>query len=165
MKERPIIFTTENVKAILEGRKTQTRRVIKPQPNKPIACAHDWEWKPAGMLCYDDYFRNHAPNYCPYGQVGDRLWVRRTKEGKFIWKKSLAEIWLEITGIRVERLQEITNEDIKAEGFDGDYTKIGYTYVFGQTWNLLNSKYPWGSKPFVWVITFKPVKEGKDERD
>lgn len=78
MKEHPIIFSTEMVKSILEGRKTMTRRVIKPQPNKPEGTAHDWEWKPAGMLCYDDYFRSHAVNYCPYGQVGDGLWVRET---------------------------------------------------------------------------------------
>jgi hypothetical protein len=77
MKERPIIFRGEMVKAILEGRKTQTRRPIKPQP----VIAHDGKW--------DLYIRgiwvgaiaeknNLILNICPYGQPGDRLWVKET---------------------------------------------------------------------------------------
>jgi hypothetical protein len=52
-------------------------------------------------------------------------------------------------------LKEITEEDIKREGFDADYTKIGYYYVFGQTWNRLNPDYEWGSNPFVFRYEFE----------
>ena len=198
MKERPIIFNTEMVKAILEGRKTMTRRVIKPQPNKPEGTAHDWEWKPAGMLCYDDYFRSHAVNYCPYGQVGDGLWVRETwledekadsieavhghiyykadyikTFEKTIWRPSIfmprwaSRIDLEITDIRVERLQEISDEDMLAEGCASThYTQKGdEVYIdawqlinyFPKVWDSLNAKrgYSWESNCWVWVISFK----------
>ena len=172
MKERPIIFNTEMVKAILEGRKTQTRRVIKPQPSGIILV---WE-------------------HCPYGQVGDRLWVRETwnagHDGQSLpvfkaglsadltkeleadelwsgWKPSIhmprwaSRITLEITEIRVERLQEITEEDAKAEGCvkqikDGlifDSAIHEYSWL----WDSLNAKYPWESNPWVWVISFKGV--------
>ncbi len=76
MAERPILFNTEMVRAILDGRKTQTRRVIKPQPNRPIV-------KTAGALTWRYPDREGidptSPNFrCPYGQPGDRLWVRET---------------------------------------------------------------------------------------
>jgi len=170
-----------------------TRRVIKPQPNKPEGTAHDWEWKPAGMLCYDDYFRSHAVNYCPYGQVGDGLWVRETwledekadsieavhghiyykadyikTFEKTIWRPSIfmprwaSRIDLEITDIRVERLQEISSSDCLAEGLSVNSSGIGQQaieldYKFKQLWNSLNAKrcYSWESNCWVWVIEFK----------
>ena len=155
MKEHPIIFSTESVKAILEGRKIQTRRVIKPQP-----VLTDFGWV---LTAKGD---SPKPAYCPYGQVGDRLWIRRTKQGKFIWKKSEAEVWLEITGVRVERLQEITIEDVKSEGIlikettVGDWTFTSIITDFAILWDSLNFKrgYGWDTNPWVWVIEFKNVE-------
>lgn len=133
MKSRPILFSGPMVRAILEGRKTQTRRPLKPQP-----------------ICGDD------PNWirppCPYGKPGDRLWVRENflqlmhgkvtdgrvkycasidprstgtpKNDGYWWRKRPSihmprwdsRITLEVTDIRVERLQKISREDAIAEG-------------------------------------------------
>lgn len=82
MKERPILFSGPMVRAILEGRKTQTRRVVKPQPWKDCRA---WFWKKnpkAERYCdfgwADDFPANLLADECPYGQIGDRLWVRET---------------------------------------------------------------------------------------
>lgn len=195
MKEHPILMTTANVKAILEGRKTQTRRVIKRQP-----------------VVSDGFLANVVPlwlkldeyvnEYCRY-KVGDRLWVRETlehsnrgiptryaadgcpvmRDGESIdWpfrKSPLPSIFmprwasrinLEITGLRVERLQEISEKDYFAEGLrmppveecagDGGSRFIninGWWKVdFKNLWDSINAKrgYSWESKPWVWVIQF-----------
>jgi hypothetical protein len=144
---------------------------------------------------------------CPYGTVGDRLWVRETWfadppcDGSWadtqwsgcgrtiseipkrfhkqchciyratwtgielVWTPSIfmprwaSRITLETTDIRVERIQEITEEDIKAEGFQG-LTKIGFRYAFGQGWNSINEKrgFGWSVNPWVWAISFKRIK-------
>ena len=204
MKERPIIFSTDMVKAILEGRKTQTRRVIKPQPPR------HWSIPPAR------FFQGHFNEWgakvsvdsikCPYGQAGDRLWVRETwaTEWEFNdYKPSLlpkrnpsdavpfvpiaytdtdwdgyrvgrtrpsifmprwaSRITLEITEVRVERLQEITEDDAEAEGcvtpYWGDLAHQDLIGQFQNLWDSLNAKrgYSWKSNPWVWVIGFKPV--------
>lgn len=145
MKERPIIFNSEMVRAILEGRKTQTRRPIKPQPlsvwcKEPITVT-DGKWTSQG--CVSDL-------KCPHGQIGDRLWVRETwselnitessdksREGNkeliykatntefpdsLPWRPSIhmprwaSRILLEITDARAERVQDISEEDAEAEG-------------------------------------------------
>jgi len=195
-KEHPIIFGTESVKAILEGRKTQTRRVIKPQPIN----ADYWTFHqdtPFNGAFYPNT-DNALPKLlkCPYGQVGDRLWVKETwwedsgdiyfkvdcptmptnmhfEKGK--WKSALfmprkfSRINLEITGLRVERLQEITGEDAITEGFltyfgtkSYDEYKMGTLMhspisQFTQYWDSLNAKrgYGWETNPWVWVIEFK----------
>lgn len=149
--------------------KTQTRRVIKPQPIADAGYDGGWRIDTRGQSTSVESFNRCSiyQNICPYGQVGDRLWVRRTKEGKFIWKKSLAEIWLEITGIRVERLQEITFDGILAEGinltipshhFHSARDELDYALAqFRILWDSLNAKrgYSWESNSFVWVIEFK----------
>lgn len=182
MKEHPIIFNTEMVKAILEGRKTQTRRVIKG--------------KRASL-----YFRNELKDYLvedyPYGQIGDRLWVKETfnvietiispqpRPDRIIYKaspetyqgyhgihwqpsifmpKKYARIWLEIMSVRVERLQEMSYEDAKAEGFRYyiDEFQPGCSYLvearerFGDYWDSFNAKkgYAWETNPWVWAIDF-----------
>jgi len=159
MKEHPILFSGEMVKAILEGRKTQTRRIIKPQPdengviymeNPPVL---DWEqiyneeWKP---YQYDTLEGESRAVYCPYGNVGDQLWVRETfsfrnecfrgicyradsldvpVETKAKWKPSIfmprkaSRIQLEIVNIRVERLNNISGVDCIAEGIDKELCK------------------------------------------
>ena len=142
MKERPNIFSAPMVRAILEGRKTQTRRVIKPigDGETPMHVV-----KHGGKLYLDE-----TPHACPYGQPGDRLWVRETwayhvqaigsvtdEDGPFVyradrmaeqsrlcdrWRPSIhmprwaSRILLEVVSVRVERLNEISEVDANAEG-------------------------------------------------
>jgi hypothetical protein len=144
MKETPILFSTPMVQAILEGRKTQTRRIIKPQPSTPS---------------HITYLINEPIHICPYGLAGDTLWVRETwatskalnhtkpsdllpgfgceyKAGgtslhginnlvdRGRWRTSIhmpkvaARIWLEITDVRVERLRDISEKDAINEGIE-----------------------------------------------
>jgi len=173
MKERPILFSTEMVKAILDGRKTMTRRVVK-----------------------DPYKYITIPRPSPYGRVGDRLWVRETfvidadgmpdyradcDSGVIAWRPSifmprkLSRITLEITSVRVERLQEITEEDAIKEGAGPGHilcsptifnpeteTPKDYRTGFSYLWDAINRKtYPWESNPWVWVISFRLTGEGK----
>jgi len=190
MKERPIIFSTDMVRAILDGRrKTQTRRVIKPQP--PIwaeggAINQFGSWDFGGRTATRHQISCGYP--CPYGQVGDGLWVRETfavrtdgvgqilykaayTESEFgvRWKPSIhmsrkdSRILLEITGVRVARLQEITKSDQRAEGvglpstWDVNGRKMTR---FGTLWDFRNAKrgYGWGTNCWVWIISFKEVK-------
>jgi len=156
MKERPILFSAAMVNAILSGRKTQTRRVVKPMSRKAGGEYTGWV----------------LPEYrtdCPYGQPGDRLWVRETfgsmirnvggtpheklayraddpnavmcysSEGMEVpikWKPSIhmprwaSRITLEIVSVRVERLNEISEQDAIAEGIKA-MTKDGRTIKYG----------------------------------
>lgn len=144
MKERPILFSGEMVRAILDGRKTMTRRVIKPQPDNvttgPTPMGANWmAWGMDGIV---------RDLWCPYGQPGDRLWVRETfatdiqgcpgeyglsyradhidprGDGptRIKWTPGIhmfreySRINLEITNVSVERLQDITEDDAIAEG-------------------------------------------------
>lgn len=192
MKERPILFNGEMVKAILDGRKTQTRRVIKPQPDhfgkedgEDSWHWNGWRWqdKPGIPLKGPD-------EDCPHGQPGERLWVRETwaqhpevpgewmyradrggdyqgaAQGLFKWSLSIhmprcvSRITLEIESVCVERVQEITPDDCRAEGMPADNNDIGARYCFGQLWNSINEKrgHGWEVNPWVWVITFRRVK-------
>lgn len=211
VKERPILFSGPMVRAILEGRKTQTRRIIKHQDliefdelNGEFIFAH----------------ARHCPNYCdyacgglacPYGRVGERLWVRETwaivpavsddgskhkakgdgtgatwradwngNPSGFQWKPSIhmprwaSRITLEITGIRVERLNDISESDATAEGihnFRCDLGLFGYdpkgtpgpmvggsaTEAFALLLELINGPESWALNPWVWVIEFKRI--------
>jgi len=184
MSEHPILFSGEMVRAILDGRKSETRRVIKPQS------------QPKGVLN-------------PYGKFGDLLWVRETwkpycrvdsdevgviyradearyqnaKAGPY-WKMSKASqwrpsihmpkwacrLWLRGTGVRVERLHDITETAVRAEGIivEGGY---GYDWhkeylgVFRRLWNKLNAKrgYGWDMNPWVYVIQFERVENERVE--
>lgn len=207
MTERPILFSGPMVRAILECRKTQTRRVVKKQPSLGYANTITVEGRGCGFVDGDRVITQ----YCPYGQTGDRLWVReawsserhhsfgpcavRYKDdgvdafslgpciGKVPgpWKPSIhmprwaSRITLEITGVRVERLQAITAKDILAEGavlrphhdsyfgkmpvsaFDEKaYTDLQSLWAAG--WDKINAKRaPWSSNPWVWVIEFKKL--------
>jgi hypothetical protein len=145
MKERPILFSTPMVQAILEGRKTMTRRVVKGLPKG----THE-VWFDGGEWIVENELGQCWVNgklKCPYGQRGDRLWVRETylantendsrpytykadwhdsilnhPKNKGIWlsplfmPKAAARLWLEITNIRVERLRDISEEDAQKEG-------------------------------------------------
>lgn len=207
MKERPILFSADMVKAILDGIKTMTRRVINPQPTIYTSGSNisslNWTHKPtetiiiAGSHSLDPIFQTIL-SLCPYGQVGDRLWVRETwldyagtpiyKADKSIpevyhWKPSLfmprwaSRITLEITEVRVERVQEISGKDILAEGITLDQSiqemDINGVYhdmqkgilhkfspfqrCFQNLWDSLNAKrgYGWDTNCWVWVISFK----------
>ncbi len=178
-RERPILFSGPMVRAILDGRKSQTRRVVKPQP----ACSEGF----ASLNLHD----------CPY-QIG-RAWVRETfaytdealniqpgyvyratdpdwseMEG-FKWKPAIymprqaSRITLELTSIRVERLQDISEEDAIAEGLFPNpkyphaklYTWDGVQgnsnnpcYAYQLLWESINGANSWAENPWVWVVTF-----------
>jgi len=183
MRERPIIFSSAMVRGILEGRKTITRRVIKPQPSDNqrvdfIDC-ETWAFFDAD---------NPVPQYMTsrhYGIPGDRLWVREawatpvddpgTKKTGLVsfpatealltghWKimpsifmpRWASRITLEIINVRVERLQEITDRDCIAEGILDVQNPY---YAFQSLWDSINGKkYPWESNPWVFVISFKKL--------
>lgn len=179
MKERPILFSGEMVRAILDGRKTQTRRVVK----------FDWCGSANGLL----HQASFDPAYkCPYGKVGDRLWVRETwakllsgriwyrADGHSIndggWRPSIhmprwaSRITLEITGVWVERLQAIGQNDAFREGVrraaDGrwfNYAPDGPTHnsargSFISLWESINGPGSWDANPWVWVIEFKRIQ-------
>lgn len=194
MKERPILFNTEMVQAILAGRKTQTRRVCKPKKDINVGCLLNPN-ELAGEINWGN-FDNSA-----FGQPGDRLWVRETFQGPLInqggdypdgyempefcvyaadgvprpefatvddetvcrWRPSIhmprwaCRIILEITSVRVERLQDITESDSKAEGFD--YPAIEQAFKFKARhnfkfqWDLIYKN--WSENPWVWVVKFK----------
>ena len=194
MKERPILFSGPMVRAILSGVKTQTRRVIKPQPvqyNRPDwPCTHGWREVPQ-MGGWEISWNNDSMTaaeaigeYCPYGKTGDQLWVRETwrvngnahdyaragKESVFYradedwnvdagWRPSIfmprwaSRITLEVTDVRVERLQNVSHEDGRAEGFDS-------LDGFALLWDRINEKrgYGWHANPWVWAVEFRAVK-------
>ena len=221
IKERPILFSAPMVRAILEGRKTVTRRVCKPQPsaNAHTTCAYG---NPMGAW----WETGKDINRCPHGQPGDRLWVRETwycdhfevmrgpylkpddldirealEDGTLVygadglapyeqeqptWKPSIhmprwaSRILLEITDVRVERLQAGEGETAFesryiAEGInrihqgDGDYAfhpfksepgPGSWTYPFDawrELWVGINGAESWNSNPWVWVVEFKRV--------
>lgn len=184
--ERPILFSAPMVRAILNGRKTQTRRIVRLNESgrvKQIGGLKNWHLDDA-----------NAVQACPYGKLGDHLWVRETwaeipddggtwiyraddpddawkqesgvrwKSGRFM-PRAASRITLEIAGVRVERLKEITDEGAKAEGVEamawtnGNGTlTMRYTphSVFATLWDEINvKKAPWESNPWVWVIEFK----------
>lgn len=201
MKERPILFNTEMVQAILAGRKTQTRRALKHQPQMsdilpnlvfPKNAAQARAFNPAGWIYPNALDQILA--MCPFGAVGDRIWVRESfrlfdasdecccsdfpcgcprsgtpvfrathDDGDSKWKPSLhmprtaCRIILEITGLRVERLHDITNADCKAEGYPADREADGGSMDpflwFRDLWNKTGGNF--NSKPWVWVVEFK----------
>lgn len=197
-KEKPILFSGAMVRAILEGRKTQTRRVVTPSPD----VARHWkEWTPERI---DQWIR-----MCPYGKPGDRLWVRETfarcacdvcrkiwpaktphgilgyqatygGPSAMVFKPSIhmprwaSRLTLEITEVRVQRVQKISEADSLAEGiyaYDGQakgcYGVMGMDCrtmsgvsakdCYRHLWDSINSYrgFGWEKNPWVWCITFK----------
>jgi hypothetical protein len=195
MKERPIIFSGPMVRAILEGRKTQTRRIIKGSKfwgDHIVTVRHldDAEWRLEGNIKINEILHGNPVTFvdvkCPYGEPGDRLWVRETffeSEGLLIYRESTPDsgpwkspiymprwasrINLIVKSVRVERLQEITEEDAIAEGFvstsiltqaGDDYTGMYAVEHFQDAWDTINKKRaPWESNPWVFVITFEKI--------
>lgn len=223
IKERPILFSAPMVRAILEGRKTVTRRAVKIQPRSKADIGSYGPGQP--------FIRNSdvtKPNpECPYGRTGDRLWVRETwycnhsevQKGPYLqpadmqdvdqaredgdlvyaadglnpyeqdqptWKPSIhmprwaSRILLEITDVRAERLQDISEEQAVAEGLiwqgqengkefyshaerqypPGSHQQFGISgtdavSAFRNLWTSVGGD--WQSNPWVWVVEFKRV--------
>jgi hypothetical protein len=172
MKQRPILFQGAMVRALLDGSKTQTRRIVK-------GAAIDWISTPIG---FNPQFVADAENrLCPYGHKGDRLWVRETwrkwpdgyayrathKDTELAdavhapWKPSIhmpraaSRITLEITGVRIEHLQAISEVDALAEGIDQDTCQP--VAVYRELWESINGHASWDANPHVWVIEFKRI--------
>jgi hypothetical protein len=232
-KEIPILFSTQMVQAILKGRKTMTRRIVKPQPSTISVCSKTGEkapfkYKEVSVMAEDLKTTKQISTECegpygdiikcPYGKPGDLLWVRETlyQEGELglyyvadnepileetlpedytvyrnyahckvpniHMQKSVARIWLEVTDIRVERLQEISEDDAKAEGveiikicnlsdpndkiryrdyrFYDAYAPKARLWVtakrsFETLWQSINGNESWNENPWVWVVYFK----------
>lgn len=219
MKERPILFSGAMVRAILAGQKTQTRRVVKPPPAADknfhgwvidSTCSKDvgkatWAIGDGPFLQQVDRVR------CPYGQPGDRLWLRETwaygvhalaaardEDGPFVyaaadgtmqgrlcdrWRPSIhmpraaCRIQLEVTAVRVERLNDISEADCWAEGIEEvmhDFddvkqcemaSRLGMCIddgkpLFVQLWEAINGDRSWDANPWVWVVEFKRVEQG-----
>jgi hypothetical protein len=165
-KERPIPFNGDMVCAILDGKKSQTRRLVKPAPVLADTLTKITDLEPGFVDLHGASFR------CPYGKPGDLLWVRETwavanasgefgeprlifraerpdagflpgwKSPRFMPKKH-ARLWLEITGVRVERVQDISGNDAIAEGveFDDPAGATGVTFPEGmETWHSSKRK-------------------------
>ena len=226
MRERPIIMGADSVRAILAGTKTQTRRVVKPQPegipSDVTWCSGDPHLREYWHPCNDQLSRGVldavGPGHrCPYGVVGDRLWVRETWAGldeladgtspdppqtigyradhtavvfgadlvprpadtrhwnwehsSVRWRPSIhmprwaSRLTLEITSVRVERVQSITEADARAEGCRVTYGgPLGTAVVadardqFRGLWDSLNGARPgcsWADSPWVWCLSFR----------
>jgi len=200
------------VQAILNGTKTQTRRVVQPQP------IHKWG-SGVSTLHHPDYFSAHVElpgerEYqwirCPYGKPGDHLWVRETHtftetdgetyvevhypdettrrcecsmdaaevaslwienreeggDGADNWRPSIfmprwaSRITLEVVSVRAQRLQDISEEDAKAEGFTGEHFDLAVN-DFIWAWGTINGKREgcaWQANPWVWAVEFRAVK-------
>jgi hypothetical protein len=217
MKERPVIFNGEMVRAILDGRKAQTRRVMKVQP-KPSETRPGDFWfsskKLESMVHVSDFMPGNSPvtdchlffqeHCCPFGQVGDRLWVRETwaeagasapdltlyranypahvpagyenvpAAEEIRWRPSIhmprwaSRILLEITAVRVEQLNDISQEDAQAEGMELTGWRPTYSDPdsggecmtpydnFAELWDSIYQN--WSANPWVWAISFRRVK-------
>jgi len=195
-RERPILFSGPMVRAILAGRKTQTRRVVRWKGRTPPTAAEfcgltDSLGYPASEgFIWAGFGNRRDPLYwrCPYGRPGDRLWVRETwgidpndmaidlpdRANRIVYRADDSEdrpyhwgwhspiymprwasrLTLEVTAVRVEQVQEITEADAKAEGCDGGKN------VFQDLWEALNRKrgFGWDVNPWVWVVCFKRLE-------
>ncbi len=224
MKDHPILFSGEMARALLEGRKTQTRRIVKPQPDEDGICLD---------LGRNQYLDTSERVYrCPYGMPGDRLWVRETwgvgtrpdqiegwcdgveyradkfyldehellplhpvnlpdnadledYRGKGCWRPSIhmprwaSRLTLCVTGIRVERLQAISEQDAMTEGAEPyDVSMLSadelqllnaplldrltpYKNGFALLWESIYKN--WNDNPWVWVVEFVPIEKNIDE--
>ncbi|HCA5739267.1 TPA: hypothetical protein MXQ19_004113 [Citrobacter freundii] len=222
MKERGMIFNGEMVRAILDGRKTQTRRIMSIQPehselglrrvidskNGRDNGKYFWSQSDArGLKMRSKVFG------CPYGEVGDRIWVRETYQGPLFdyehmesyledsskfekpefcvyradgktapefydaddnlhcgWRPSIhmprwaSRLTLEITGVRVERLASVSDEDAGKEGYPANPAPYGGTMDkwlwFRGLWDSIYPDQSFKHNPWVWVIEFKRIEGG-----
>ncbi len=203
MTERPILFSGPMVRAILAGRKTQTRRVVKLNPRVSVSFS-------------EHLLEQGVLPVCPYGVPGDRLWVRETfawndpefeeqdredavgrpqdPDGRWCWYRATdgeidgpwtpsihmprwaSRLTLGVKAVRVERLQDINEDDAKAEGVEA-YASIGpdqrvpgpgfnrallrdqpHRLPFADFWRSINGEDAWEQNPWVWVVEFEVLK-------
>lgn len=222
MKSRPILFSGSMVRALLDGSKCQTRRIVKPQPPDDCGGIEVGPYHPTiirrgedepGPEVFGAYSSDGSWGVkCPHGQVGDALWVRETwahdaesleqcrashedafggsygpyyraTEGApdtLKWKPSIfmprwaSRITLQITGVRVERLQDISEADAMAEGAPSYEEGVdspprdtehewSYTASFQRLWESINGPGAWATNPFVWVLEFTTISGAKNE--
>ena len=207
MSERPIIFSAPMVRALLDGRKAQTRRILKPQIVCHTGPVPAFTWGKFSGLYPDDWFGygNAIDGALPCA-VGDRLWVREAhafmpktayalpkaispadpdmaayyregfdRSGKIIWRPSIhmprwaSRITLEVTEVRVQRLQDISGEDTIAEGIQcptceamkysacHDSGCFHSLHLFKKLWNSIHGPDAWAANPWVAVISFKRI--------
>jgi len=181
-RERPILFSAPMVRAILAGQKTQTRRVV-----KGIAL----DWLTPGMFT-PEYTADPENGLCPYGKPGDRLWVREAWARTIVgtgtemvvyregdnrtdyggpWKPGIhmfrrdSRITLEITGVRVERLQAISEADALAEGVEpsalGTVRALHSSTArdaYLRLWESINGRGSWAANPWVWVLDISVIR-------
>ncbi len=219
-KERPILFSAPMVRAILDGSKTQTRRIVKPQIVN-VSGSTPWEWKgtrPKAQTNSGWIASTHLEELlswlkysCPYGKVGDRLWVRETWQeldwpptGPRIvyradndadpakWRPSIfmpramSRINLEVVNVRVEQLQDISEDDALAEGAGWETTgdtpqaldrlarMTGITDPgsnlstrrahYALLWESINGSGSWDANPWVWVVEFRVRDSSENPR-
>lgn len=207
MKARPILLSTPMVQALLDGRKTQTRRIVRTAKGRTEqgVIVTDDKGRPMTYLVCNTEPLDNITSFCPYGQIGDLLWIRETLNnacdgsGDFSYKadgKPLeypAEVWaehnwgkpvipsifmpkwasrltLEITNIKVEKLQDISADDARAEGIEyypnepqirrykhyvTGYRCADAVFSYHTLWHKINKRGSWESNPWVWVIEFK----------
>lgn len=220
IRERPILMSAPMVRGILEGRKTQTRRVMKPQPPEDVGSLDVGAYHPTIIVRGEEEpgeetfgastWDGEWAVKCPYGRPGDHLWLRETclrlkteigskvgapENDEFLydddpdydicwpvkgeaidlgWRvcpsihmpRFASRLTLDLTDVRVERVQDISEDDAKAEGAPADTSDFaGYTpHVsgFAYLWQTINAKrgYGWNANPWVWVLAFR-VSEGR----
>jgi hypothetical protein len=237
MKERPIIFSAPMVRAILDGKKTQTRRLVGLNTlQRSETPGYDWTWRGQAPIrsiaqqrrypggCWQDVTDAGLVALCPYGAVGDRLWVREAfarfsvgegldtpvpecvayratcdDEGRFEYANTRGELlvlrvtkwtspiymprWasritLEIADVRVQRLQDMSEDDARAEGVDGphfgrwngtdgaivpaaDEPPRPWAHSFAVAWQEVHGDGAWFANPWVWALTFKRVEQSR----
>lgn len=213
MAIKPILFNVEMVRAILDRRKTCTRRVIKPQPKARLCytyagshkdCIGKWTYPSRGVREFwgeeyklpenikdEELSKRWNPPYhtddilyvretwkkAPNGYYYYEDWQRNDIADVTKWKPSIhmpkeaARIWLKVTNVRVERLQEITSEQIGREGVEVEYPHVlngeEKRYVFSTLWNSTVKKsdldrYGWNANPLVWVIEFERCEKPEE---
>ncbi|HDU6142406.1 hypothetical protein AAHU67_06645 [Klebsiella pneumoniae] len=215
MKERGMIFNGEMVRALLSGRKTQTRRIIKDCTVGRDQISKFIQIEKKFIGCYPEDVPELIRECCPYGIPGDRIWVREafrvhsraTDVATLVYKASERNSWteqthrvpvavcnkpatpekwtpslhmprwasrilLEITDVRVERLNSISQEDAQAEGLEltgwrptySDPDSGGEVMTpydnFAELWSSIYGDESWQANPWVWVIEFKRVEGG-----
>lgn len=207
MNEKPILFNAEMVNAILSGRKTQTRRIMKVQPEPSKSRSGDY-WFPCNKMQSMVHVSDLLPGNpympdaheffstcCPLGGIGDQLWVREAFAAGLCTKSTLAyrathktedleEGWGEtikwtpsihmprwasrinllITGVRVERLKDISEKDAAAEGCaygkgNGEIDlAVRPENHFPTLWASIYGAESWQANPWVWVIDFERME-------